>query len=270
MNNPFIKYFVANNRFEEAGYTSHELADSELHLIEIASDKHKEALKKIDISDIVPAIRLVAGGASMSEASRQLGFGSHWLSVWRRNYPELFKAIYLELEAKEDLPRSLVGFEADIGYYLRGKDNPMYGQSHSEEAKRKISEGNKGRKYSEEAKRKISEGNKGRKFSEEHKQKLGEARKGRKYSEETKRKISEGNKGRKFSEEHKQKIGEARKDKSIDKIKQAIELVVFGATMSDASRQMGFNAGWLRTWKHKNPDRYQLFYQQALDKKNSS
>ena len=49
-----------------------------------------------------------------------------------------------------------------------GKNNPMYGKHHSEEAKRKVSEANKGNDYwlgkhhSEESKRKISEARKGK------------------------------------------------------------------------------------------------------------
>ena len=46
-----------------------------------------------------------------------------------------------------------------------GKDSPMYGKKHSAEAKRKMSEAQKGRKCTDETKRKISEAHKGRKFS---------------------------------------------------------------------------------------------------------
>ncbi|MBE44956.1 MAG: hypothetical protein CMO16_07265 [Thaumarchaeota archaeon] len=49
---------------------------------------------------------------------------------------------------------------------------------HTEETKRKISEGHKGRKHTEETKRKM----RGRIFSEEHRRKLSEAAKSRKKS----------------------------------------------------------------------------------------
>lgn len=65
----------------------------------------------------------------------------------------------------------------------------------------------------EEAKRKISEANKGRKLTEEHKRKVGEASKGRKHTEETKKKMSEAAKGRKLTEEAKKKLSEAHKGK---------------------------------------------------------
>ena len=42
--------------------------------------------------------------------------------------------------------------------------------------------GNKGKSHSEEAKRKMSEAKKGKIFSEEHKRKISEAAKGRKKS----------------------------------------------------------------------------------------
>jgi hypothetical protein len=80
---------------------------------------------------------------------------------------------------------------------------------------------NKGKHHSEEWKRKISDGNKGKKrgpFSEEHRKKLSEAKKN--ISEETRKKMSEANKGRpawnkgkKMSEEFKQKMCKAHKGK---------------------------------------------------------
>ncbi len=40
---------------------------------------------------------------------------------------------------------------------MKGKDNPNYGKHHSEESKKKISEGNKGRKHTEEQNKKHSD-----------------------------------------------------------------------------------------------------------------
>jgi len=78
---------------------------------------------------------------------------------------------------------------------------------HSEETKRKISNGNKGKKLSEETRRKISEAAKARTpMSEETKKKIGEANIGRECSEETRKKLSEAHKGLKLgislSKEH--------------------------------------------------------------------
>lgn len=82
---------------------------------------------------------------------------------------------------------------------LSGEDNPMYGKTHTEEAKRKMSESHKGKntgkdnpmygrpwyegRSEEEIQRwkdNLSKAGKGRIMSEEHKKKIGEAHKGRK------------------------------------------------------------------------------------------
>jgi hypothetical protein len=89
------------------------------------------------------------------------------------------------------------------------------GKTLSEEHRRKMSEAKKGRglgkTHSEETKRKISESKKGILKSEEHRRKISESKKGILKSEEHRRKISEANKGKTHSEEHRRKINEARK-----------------------------------------------------------
>ena len=60
-----------------------------------------------------------------------------------------------------------------------GKNNPMFGRTHSEEAKKKISLKNKGKLHSEEAKKKMSIAKKGVIISEITKQKISEKIKGR-------------------------------------------------------------------------------------------
>lgn len=108
--------------------------------------------------------------------------------------------------------------EAHIGLQS-GENHPMYGRHHTEEAKQKISEKNKGKTFTAEQREKISKANKGRKMSPEFCEKISKANKGRKLSEEHKQKISLANKGRPssrkgkaLSEETKQKIRESVKN----------------------------------------------------------
>lgn len=64
---------------------------------------------------------------------------------------------------------------------LTGANNPMYGKTHSKEARERISEAAKGisRPHTDEAKQKISEANKGRKHSKETRERWSKIRKGR-------------------------------------------------------------------------------------------
>lgn len=103
--------------------------------------------------------------------------------------------------------------------------NSMKGKYHTEEIKRKISEGKRGNKNpnfgkprSEETKRKISNSQKGNKshhfgkcHSDEIKQKISKSLKGRQLSEETKIKLSEGKKGNKNYTFGKHLSGETRR-----------------------------------------------------------
>lgn len=79
--------------------------------------------------------------------------------------------------------------------HKKGKNHPLYGNHHSEETKRRMSESKKGIKLSEETRKKMSESKKGKLLSEETKRKMSESRKGKHCSEEIKQKISEANKG---------------------------------------------------------------------------
>ena len=100
-------------------------------------------------------------------------------------------------------------------------DAPMRGQTHTKEARRKLSETAMGRKFSEETKRKMSKsamGNQrtlGYKHTEGAKRKISKANRGKKLSEETRCKLSEalgGNTnslGHKHSEETRQKMSDS-------------------------------------------------------------
>ena len=126
---------------------------------------------------------------------------------------------------------------------ISGKNNPMFGKTHSEEARQKISVAAKnisnetrhkmsiakigkagpmlGKTHSEETKKRLSEARKnligdnnpffGKTHSEETRQKLSKAQTGKKLSKETRQKLSEAGKGKTHSEETKHKMSEAQK-----------------------------------------------------------
>ncbi len=73
---------------------------------------------------------------------------------------------------------------------LRGEKHPMFGKTHTDETKKKISKSHIGIKPSKEARQKMSLAGKRRKHSEETKQKMSLFAKGKPKSEETKKKIS--------------------------------------------------------------------------------
>jgi hypothetical protein len=94
-----------------------------------------------------------------------------------------------------------------------GEKNPMYGGTHTQEAREKIGAAQRGKTISEEHRQRIIEANKGKTLSEEHKKKisswerdetyrknLSNALKGRTFSEETRKKMSEAAKKRKERE----------------------------------------------------------------------
>jgi plasmid stability protein len=96
---------------------------------------------------------------------------------------------------------------------MLGEKNPMYGKTHTPEAREKIGAPHRGKTISEEHKERIRQANTGKTLSEEQKQKLREwertdeyrknlsnALKGRTFSEETKKKMSESAKKRKERE----------------------------------------------------------------------
>lgn len=182
----------------------------------------------------------------------------------KRKISESKKGKQLSEEHKRKLSESRKG-EKNPNYgngdKIRGEKNPNYGRHHSEEAKRKLSESQKGRHHSEETKRKMSESRKGEKSYWY----------GKHLSEETKRKLSESKKGKHRSEEIKRKISENKSKPvvQIDPITSKIVRVWESAT--EAGRQGGFTStnisacckGKLKT--HKG---YKWMY--LSDYKNSS
>lgn len=104
---------------------------------------------------------------------------------------------------------------------IRGENNPMWGKTHTEKARRAISEKNTGKKLTEEQIAKQVEAQTGRKrapFSDEWRSKMSSSKKGVKnnrygveLTEETRRKIGDKIRGRKQTEEEKARRAEANK-----------------------------------------------------------
>lgn len=94
-----------------------------------------------------------------------------------------------------------------------GKNNQMYGKTHSEEAREKISKTHKGRKLTQEHIDKLKKNCArpwfGKKRSEEMKKKISEYRTGRPMPEDVKERIKKTMTGKVFTDLHKKRIGAA-------------------------------------------------------------
>jgi len=110
----------------------------------------------------------------------------------------------------------------NMGKGMSGKNHYFYGKLLSKEHRRKISEGNKGKHtgkyFSLETRKKMSEASKGRHHTEETKRKISEGHKGEKaywygkhLLKETRKKLSEAHKGGHHTEEVRRRMSEARK-----------------------------------------------------------
>lgn len=121
-----------------------------------------------------------------------------------------------------------------------GEASWIKGKHLSEEHKRKIGDGNKGKKRSEESKRKWSEAHKGKHLSEEHKKKISERMKGRKPSEEAIRKSVEAHKGKKLSLERIKKTVEKISKVVIQIDKDTNEIIAEFPSTMEVQRQLGF------------------------------
>lgn len=168
----------------------------------------------------------MGSGKLLWQAYRKYGFENFKkdilvFNISRREHADFLEKTFISAE------REKVGVENC--YNITNGGEGFHGQ-HTEEAKRRMSEAQKGKHLSEETKKKISEGNKGKHISEEQKKKISEAlkgkpgtssgMKGKHHTEEARRKNSEAhkgqtpwNKGKKFSEETKRKLSEYKKGK---------------------------------------------------------
>lgn len=126
-------------------------------------------IKKILDNNILPAIKIIENVNEKNWADRE----KYWINFYKN----------------EKLLNLTDGGESNYGYIP------------SEETKKKISESNKGKHNYW----------KGKNFSEEHKKNISKGGKGKKRSLQTKKNISNSLIGRNFSEEHKKNISESHK-----------------------------------------------------------
>lgn len=144
------------------------------------------------------------------ESLKKYGFKNHVIEV--QELCEIEK-----LNERERYWQEFYDVLSSKGLNCRLTDSNNKSGKLSDETKKKISEGNKGKVRSEQVRKEMSERNKGKKLSDQTKQKIKEARKNQiilPRSEETKNKISKSNKGRKHSDEAKRKISEASRNMS--------------------------------------------------------
>jgi len=163
-----------------------------------------------------------------------------------------------EAEQKEiELIRFYKSNDSEHGYNIENGGNSK--GKVSEETKRKISEGNKGKILSLETRIKISKGNKGKTLSEETKNKISASLTGKTHSkekgikiglsqlgnkralgskrtEEQKRKLSNALKGKKHSAEHNKHMGEAHMHSVI-----CVETGVIYNSIKNAAKETGIN-----------------------------
>lgn len=123
-----------------------------------------------------------ASGERSSKGEKNGFYGKHHTEETKKKLSESHKGktwteeqkLAQSIRQKEEFALGL-----RVARDLNGEANPMYGKHHSEEAKRKISEKNRGRKASEETKKKLSAAQKGRKHTEESIEKMRQSAKGR-------------------------------------------------------------------------------------------
>jgi len=100
---------------------------------------------------------------------------------------------------------------------LSGSENYMYGKTHTEEARKKISEKRKGKSVSNETKKKISDSMKGENHPLFGKYGKNHPNYGKRHSEETKLILREKNKGKIMSDESKAKMSMKAKERLKNK-----------------------------------------------------
>jgi hypothetical protein len=198
---------------------------------------------------------------------RTCGRNQHWKNIVNKNNGVFKSKILFEELSEEEALLKEREIELDLknkGYILTniiecGVKAGTTGMKHSEESKRKISEGlkghispNKGKKQSKETCDKKSKSMLGKKV-----------RLGMKDSDETRKKKSEAFKGRIYSEESKQKKNEKLKDKNIYVFYNLLNGEKFKGTRREFQDKFNLNGGRLsqlinnKISKYKNWIKYE-------------
>jgi group I intron endonuclease len=147
---------------------------------------------------------------------KKIALGTHWNEESRRRVSEARKGTQPEGLKRSNYNRAISEETRQKMRDAQKNRPPM-----SEETRRKISEGNKGKHVSDEARSKIALARTGTHASEATKQKMKDSAKrgdqhrlfGKHLDDETKRKLSEANKGKRHTEETKRKMSEAQKSR---------------------------------------------------------
>ena len=129
---------------------------------------------------------------------------------WIAHYGSMNRERGYNLTSGGEHPEVTDEFRAKCSERHIGEKCYWWGKKLSEEHRRRIGEGGRGKFVSEETRTKQSEAQKGKKFSEEHKRKIGDARRGCRMREESKRILSEKAKLRSHSPETRAKMSEMR------------------------------------------------------------
>lgn len=164
------------------------------------------------------------------------------------------------LEAVEDLSQLIAREQHYLDtlhpdYNIAPTAGSQLGYQFSLEARRKMSEAQKGKRHSEQTKRKISEAHKGKSLSEKTRRKISKAQRGARgnnwgkhHSEETKQKISEALKGRHHTKEARMKMSTAKRGKPHPHR---------GVPRSEETRQK-LRAAWMPERRQAQGDRIRL------------
>jgi len=170
------------------------------------------------------------------ELTKNIHANRYLQSAWDKNGWHSFEFIILEVlaekinivEREQYWMDYFKSYDPELGYNLRPKAENNQGMVFTEEHKRKIGLGNKGKVISEEQKDRarnqiissehrlsISQANKGKLASKETRDKMSASRKGIIKSPEWMEKIRLGNIGKTIPQEQRNKIAETLKNKNI-------------------------------------------------------